>query len=155
MCGPNEPLERLQWPEAWGLIFVIPPTPLSTKRARAVLPETYSSDVLALHRDSVQQWVNALKMKDPTAFSAALTSDVLHEPYRKPLVLEWSVVDRVLASEAILGTVLSGAGSTLLVVTPSLSVTESVLMRLKQSPELAHCRVLLLNSSDAAVLRLA
>jgi homoserine kinase len=146
-------IEKLVWPEDWGLLFVIPPMPLSTKKARAVLPKSYSDADLDAHQQSVLEWVRALKAQDTTAFSKALCSDVMHEPYRKPLIPEWPVIEHTLAEEPILGVVLSGAGSTLLVMTPNSETTQRSLAKLEASPELAHCRFLVQTVTPKGVVQ--
>lgn len=139
---PGKPLLQLNWPSDWGLIFIIPPTSMSTKKARAVLPAQYDESVMSHQRVMLEQWVKALEAHNTQAFSQALTSDQLHEPYRKPLIPEWAIVDEVLKETDALGCVLSGAGSTLLVITPSSESTVLLQKSLLDNPRLAHCKIM-------------
>lgn len=104
---------KIAWPEKWQLIATVPNYQLSTKKARSVLPAMVPmSDAVAnLQRLSLLLWAAA--NEDDDSLRQALT-DRLHEPYRADLVPELRQVRRLLADLPALGTVLSGAGSSIL-----------------------------------------
>ena len=139
-CLPDKSHKALHWPIDWELIFIIPPTPLETKKARSVLPQKYAEHQLDAAHKNLLSWLIAVQTGDIHKMKTALVSDVLHEPYRRPLIPEYAIVAKAIEHSKALGCVISGAGSTLLVVTHD-NFLQDTLMRLKNDPKLSHCTV--------------
>jgi homoserine kinase len=107
--------QKLMWPTDWAPIVVVPPYVLSTKKSRSVLPQTVSREDAVNNVQKVSLLLAAVTNKDEDAMREAL-HDRLHEPYRLELVPELGEVRKLLADLPILGCVLSGAGSSVLVL---------------------------------------
>lgn len=105
--------QKLIWPQDWCPIVVVPQYVLSTKKSRAILPETVSREDAVNNIQRVALLVAAVTNKDEDALREAL-HDRLHEPYREELVPELPAVRKALADFPALGCVLSGAGSAVL-----------------------------------------
>lgn len=106
---------RLAWPEEWCTIVVVPPYPLATSKAREVLPAAVPLADAVFNIQNVALLVAAVTAKDAHAMNNAL-HDRIHEPYRAPLVPELADLRNELESLPAIGCVLSGAGSSVLVV---------------------------------------
>ena len=106
----------------WRLILAIPPASLSTTKARALLPATYSRMDAVANVQNTALLVSAFALDRPEILRTAM-ADHLHQPYRQqacpllPLLLP-------LANEAgVYGVALSGAGpSVLLIADPHLPI---------------------------------
>jgi homoserine kinase len=107
--------QKLGWPPEWRPIVVVPPYVLSTKKARSVLPKTVNHQDAVSNVQHVALMMAAVSNNDEEALQEAL-HDRLHEPYRLELVPELGEVRKLLADFPILGCVLSGAGSSVLVL---------------------------------------
>ncbi len=107
--------QRLKWPDEWHTILVVPHHSLTTKKARAVLPKQVPMKDAVSNVQRVALLVSAVTSRDESAFSEAL-HDRLHEPYRQDLVPELAELRWRLSDRPVLGCVLSGAGSSVLVV---------------------------------------
>ncbi len=108
-------LKKLSWPDKWCPLVVVPAYPLSTRQARAVLPARVPLADAVANVQNVALAVAAVATQDDEALRAALR-DRLHEPYRQQLVPELLALREELHSLPILGCVLSGAGSSVLVL---------------------------------------
>lgn len=143
-CLSNGHFLSLTWPEAWGIILVIPPLPLSTEAARAVMPSQYAQADVVENLRAMAAWIYAIEHSDPRLFAYALASDTVHQPARGPLIPEFSILQKRMmahSSEAI-GCVISGSGSTLAVYTPSADAQKSTLSLLKNTEALSHCTII-------------
>jgi homoserine kinase len=107
--------QRLNWPEQWRTLVVVPPYELSTHEARKVLPRRVSMGQAVKNLQRTGLLIAAVVNQDEDTMSEALL-DELHEPYRIHLVPELQALRRDLTSLPILGCVLSGAGSSSLVI---------------------------------------
>jgi homoserine kinase len=123
ICAPSSNgdriiTRRLSWPEDWKLILTVPPRPLSTKESRNVIPAYIQ------HRDAIHNvqymamFIIAVSNRDAGLMSEAL-HDKLHQPYRVRLVPELAQIPAVLKPVDTIGTVLSGAGSSVLTIVQS------------------------------------
>ncbi|MBP9094472.1 homoserine kinase [bacterium] len=107
--------QRLNWPEQWRTLVVVPPYELSTHEARKVLPRRVSMGQAVKNLQRTGLLIAAVVNQDEDTMGEALL-DELHEPYRMHLVPELQALRRDLTSLPILGCVLSGAGSSSLVI---------------------------------------
>lgn len=107
--------QKLLWPSDWSTVVVVPDYVLSTKKARAILPKMVSHQDAVNNVQRVALLIAAVVNKDEDAMQEAL-HDRLHEPYRLSLVEELSAVRKLLSDFPIIGCVLSGAGSSVLVI---------------------------------------
>jgi homoserine kinase len=105
----------LPWPPAWRLIFMVPPYPLSTHKARQVLPPHYSLQQAVANVRYTGLLVHALHTGNPHAMALAL-NDCLHQPYRQQLLPEWTTLHQLSVANGAMGCVISGAGPTLAIV---------------------------------------
>lgn len=113
--GETGDLPWLQLPTgaAWPLLLAVPPQPLATAEARAVLPATYS------RADAVANVQNAMLLAGALAAGrgdllAAALRDRLHQPFRAPLCPLLGALLPLAGAEGILGAALSGAGPSVL-----------------------------------------
>ncbi len=104
---------RLELPARYGVGVVVPDFILPTSEARAVLPSTYSREDTIFNVQRSALLIAALATGTTSAFPAAL-QDRLHQPYRVSLVPGLDEITR-LRAPGLLGCVLSGAGSSVLV----------------------------------------
>ncbi len=102
--------QRIEWPEDWHVIAVVPEYTLNTNDMRAVLPKHVKYEDAVFNAQRTALLVAAVSRADESAMQEAL-HDKLHEKYRMPLVPELEDLRRELVNEPILGCVLSGAGS--------------------------------------------
>src|SRR5205809_617395 len=101
--------------ESLALVFAVPDFTVETKRARAALPATLP------HADAVRAaaksaaLVHGLAHADPRLLAAAF-DDVLHVPFRRPLVPGYDEVTRAARDAGAYGATLSGSGPTVVAV---------------------------------------
>ncbi len=122
--------EQIQWPQQWHTIVLTPSYRLTTPKARAVLPKQVklADAIFNIQRTSLV--VAAVQNQNESTMKVAL-EDRLHEHYRFKLVPELSEIRAVLAKEPVIGCVLSGAGSSVLVIVNH-KKKKAVLSHLKQ-----------------------
>jgi len=128
--GEKVVTEQIQWPQQWHTIVLTPPYRLTTPKARAVLPRQVklADAIFNIQRTSLV--VAAVQNQNEATMRLAL-DDRLHERYRSKLIPELSEIRAVLAKEPVIGSVLSGAGSSVLVIVNH-KKKEPVLRRLKE-----------------------
>ncbi len=108
--------QKLDWPEEWDITVCIPDFELSTNIARSVLPENIPLSDAVFNAKHLAMLINAVNKKDEKLMKIAL-KDKLHQPYREKLVPGMKeIMDAFKHEDGILGTVLSGAGPTMLVI---------------------------------------
>ena len=97
-------------------IALIPDFELSTKASRQVLPSefVYSKSVQASSRSNVL--VAALWQEDWENVSRIVEKDLFHEPYRETLIPFLTPVRKLVKEKEAIGTYLSGAGPTVMVL---------------------------------------
>ena len=97
-------------------IALIPDFELSTKASRQVLPKefVYSQAVEASSRSNVL--VAALWQEDWENVSRIVEKDLFHEPYREKLIPFLTPVRKLAKEKEAIGTYLSGAGPTVMVL---------------------------------------
>lgn len=106
--------QKLTWPGEWRTLVVVPSYVLSTKKARAILPKMIQREDAVQNVQKVALLISAVINKDEEAMQEALV-DRLHEPYRLSLVPELGMIRKLLSDLPVIGTTLSGAGSSVMV----------------------------------------
>ncbi len=107
---------KLDWPEEWHLTVCVPDYELATDISRSVLPKEVPMIDAVFNAKRMGMFVHAVHTKDVELMKLAL-KDRLHQPYRTKLVpgLE-KIIANLKHEENIIGTVLSGAGPSILIV---------------------------------------
>jgi homoserine kinase len=98
----------------WPLLLAIPDEALSTVKARGVLPTQYSRADTVTNIQNSMFLLAAFMQGRPELLSAAL-EDRIHQPYRAPLCPLLPCLQELRGKAGIIGTVLSGAGPSVLV----------------------------------------
>jgi len=114
----------------WPLMLAIPQEPLSTEKARSVLPPEYSRADAVTNIQNSMLLLAALFQGDQKLFSSSL-EDRIHQPYRAelcPLLLALETLD---PEDGILGVALSGAGPSVLMFLNPKSATEKTKARIE------------------------
>jgi homoserine kinase len=111
-AGGEVLVSRLKVADGAQPVVVIPNFELSTERARAVLPQTYSRKDVLYNIQRTALTVAALTTGDWQLLREAMR-DRVHQPYRAPLI---PGLNEILAmnTPGLLGVALSGAGPTVL-----------------------------------------
>jgi homoserine kinase len=107
---------KLDWPEEWAITVCVPDFELSTDIARSVLPKEVPMKDAVFNAQRMAMFIEAVHTSDKELMKLAL-KDKLHQPYRIKLI---QGLDKILENlkhvESVLGCVLSGAGSSILVI---------------------------------------
>ena len=107
---------KLKWPDNWAVTVCVPDFELSTDIARSVLPAEVPIKDAVFNAQRLAMFVEAIHTEDAELMKLAL-KDKLHQPYRMKLV---PGLDKIIANlrhfDNVLGCVLSGAGSSILVI---------------------------------------
>lgn len=107
---------KLNWPEEWAITVCIPDFELSTDIARSVLPAEVPMQDAIFNAKRLALFVEAVHTKDSELMKMAL-QDRLHQPYRMKLVPGLnSIISNLRHFDNVFGCVLSGAGSSILII---------------------------------------
>lgn len=98
---------------SWPLLLAIPAESLSTEKAREVLPRQYSRHDVVANIQNSMLLLAALFQGDRKLLASAL-NDRIHQPYRAQLCPVLPALQDFPKARGILGTVLSGAGPSVL-----------------------------------------
>lgn len=98
----------------WPLLLAVPDQSLATEEARRVLPEQYSRADVVNNIQNSMLLLSALVQGRPELLSNAL-EDRIHQPYRAPLCPLLPALHSLTKQAGILGSVLSGAGPSVLI----------------------------------------
>lgn len=108
---------KLPWPKDWKFTACVPDFELSTNIARSVLPKEVPISDAVFNTQRFGMFVYAIYNHDSKLMKLAL-DDRIHQPYRMNLI---PGLDEIMKSlkyeEDVLGCVISGAGSTILLIT--------------------------------------
>lgn len=107
--------QKLDWPRDWKTTVIVPTYELSTTKARAVMPKTIAMTDAVSNVQNTAMLVAAIARGDERLAREAMI-DTLHEPYRLSLVAELGSLRRHLRNAPVIGIVLSGAGSSVMIV---------------------------------------
>jgi len=115
-CEGRTPyVARVEPPEEWRAIVVLPADPLPTSAARAVLPESYSRADAVANIQSAALLGLAFAQGRGDLLRKAM-SDRIHQPYRAPICPLLPKLLPLAGGHGILGVALSGAGPSVLVI---------------------------------------
>jgi homoserine kinase len=103
-------------PPSWRLLFGVPGFTLATAKARAALPTSVHRDDAVRTAARAALWALAVARDEPELLRTA-SVDVLHEPYREPLVPGLRDARTALRAAGAYAAFLSGAGPSIGVVT--------------------------------------
>ncbi len=107
---------KLEWPNDWAITVCVPDFELSTDIARSVLPKEVPLKDAVFNAQRLAMFVEAVHTKDAELLKLAL-KDKLHQPYRMKLIQGLDeIMDAFKHNEDVLGCVISGAGSSILVI---------------------------------------
>lgn len=107
---------KLEWPSEWAITVCIPDFELSTDIARSVLPKEVPMKDAIFNAQRLGMFVQAVYTKDTELMKLAL-KDKLHQPYRMKLMPGLDkIMDNLRFIDSVLGCVISGAGSSILVI---------------------------------------
>jgi homoserine kinase len=111
------------WPAEIAVVVATPDLGLSTKAARAVLPDRVTRVDAVFNVQRATLFMQALATRDAQLIRHAL-ADRLHQPYRAPLVPGFEEALRF-EEDGLLGVFLSGAGPSIAALTLGSSPVES------------------------------
>ncbi|MEL6469209.1 MAG: homoserine kinase [Cyanobacteria bacterium J06623_4] len=114
----------LPWHESVVPVVIIPEFELSTADARRVLPGQYSRADAVFNTAHIGLLLRGLATGNGEWITGGM-SDRIHQPYRKKLIAGYDEVRRAAMQSGAYGLVISGAGPTLLALSP-LGVAEQV-----------------------------
>ena len=107
---------KLDWPSEWAITVCVPDFELSTDIARSVLPKDVPLKDAVFNAQRLAMFVEAVHTKDAELMRLAL-KDRLHQPYRMKLIQGFDeIMDSFKHNEDVLGCVISGAGSSVLII---------------------------------------
>jgi homoserine kinase len=112
---PTVHVGRVEVPEHWSAVMVLPRDPVRTEESRKLLPDYYSrADVVAnLQHSSL---LVAAFVSGRNELLQAAMQDCLHQPYRVAICPLLGMLLPVAGAKGILGVALSGAGPGILMV---------------------------------------
>ncbi len=106
---------KLNWPQEWAITVCIPDFELSTDIARSVLPKEVPMKDATFNLQRMGMFVHAVATNSELMKLAL--KDKLHQPYRTKLIQGLDKINENLKHvENVLGCVISGAGSSILVI---------------------------------------
>jgi homoserine kinase len=161
MSGEAEAqVARIRPKGKWPLLLAVPPEALSTEKARGVLPAQYSRADAVINIQNSMLLLAAFTLGKSEMLATAL-ADRIHQPYRAalcPLLPAMQEFDR---DKGVLGTVLSGAGPSVLIFlnpgtkTPAKKIAAKVATYLKEKDLEAELFLTAIADKGAAASRKA
>jgi homoserine kinase len=113
--GTKVRVARADPPAEWQAIVALPEEPLSTSKARAVLPASYPLEDVVSNLQSVAVLALAFAQGRGDLLRLAMR-DRIHQPYRAPFTPLLPILLPLVGTHGILGVALSGAGPAVLVI---------------------------------------
>ena len=108
--------QKLNWSKDWKINICVPDFELATNISRSVLPESYKLKDVTYILSLLGLLLKACENEDSELLKKAL-KDKLHEPYREKLVVGLDKIrDKFKNNNDVYGTVLSGAGPSIAVI---------------------------------------
>jgi homoserine kinase len=136
----------------WRLLLALPPASLSTAKARALLPSTYTRADAVANLQHTALLVSAFALDRPGLLRTAM-ADRIHQPYRQEAC---PLLPRLLplASEpGIYGVALSGAGPSILLITDSSAPAAPILDAIRRAARAPDLEVLQTTIAAGASVR--
>jgi homoserine kinase len=136
---------RVAPPAEWRAIIVLPPEPLATSKARAMLPDCYPRADVVANIQSAALLGLAFEQARADLLRVAM-QDRIHQPYRALLCPLLPRLLPLAGEHGILGAALSGAGPSVLVVVGSQASVPDATAAIRAAlegmtePELKICR---------------
>lgn len=115
--------QTLPLPGDWRFTFAVPDFELLTSEARAALPTRYARADVIYTSSRTALWTAAVALNKPELLRLA-SQDVLHEPYREPLIPGLAACRERLSEIGSSAAFLSGAGPTLAAISLGDEVTQ-------------------------------
>jgi len=115
----------------WRLLLVMQSTPLSTKKARGLLPESYSKADAVFNVQRMALLTAAFAEGNGELLKIAM-QDKLHQPYRAAAAPLLPLLEPLAGKSGILGVALSGAGPSVLLVLSRDAVLEDIEKRVTE-----------------------
>ena len=107
---------KIEWNKDWKLTVCVPDYELATNISRSVIPSEIPLKDAIFNLKRTAMFINALHTKDSALMKEAL-KDKIHQPYRTKLVPGLNeIINSLKHQENVIGTVLSGAGPSILVI---------------------------------------
>lgn len=106
-------------------VALIPDFPLSTSKARSVLPKTIDFSDATYNLSRISVLLKSFESGNIKLIRKSL-SDKLHQPYRFPLIKDFDKIEKAVKKNENSAICISGAGSTLLVITDDFSFEEKI-----------------------------
>ena len=138
---------KLQWPEEWAITVCIPDVELASEISRSVIPKEIPIEDAVFNLKRMGMFVQAVNMCDSELMKCALT-DKIHQPYREKLVPGLKELSEAFKHEDdVLGCVLSGAGSSMLIISKNnvvdkvASVTEEIMNNLNVKADIRTLKI--------------
>ena len=113
--GTRVHVARTEPPQEWRAIVALPEEPLSTSKARAVLPRSFPLEDVVDNLQSVAVLGLAFAQARADLLRLAMR-DRIHQPYRAAICPQLPVLLPLVGEHGILGVALSGAGPAVLVI---------------------------------------
>ncbi len=115
---------KLPWNDEWKLMVCIPDYELNTEISRSVLPKEVPLTDAVYNLKRSAMFVEALYTKDEELLKMSL-KDKIHQPYRQKLVPGMTeIMDNLKHTNGVIGTVLCGAGPSVLIIYNGIGVSE-------------------------------
>ena len=115
---------KMPWNDEWKLMVCVPDYELNTEISRSVLPKEVPMKDAVYNLKRSAMFVDALYNKDEELLKLAL-KDKLHQPYREKLVPGMNdIMNNLKHVNGVIGTVLCGAGPSILVIYNGIGVSE-------------------------------
>jgi len=115
---------KLPWNDEWKLMVCIPDYELNTEISRSVLPKEVPLTDAVYNLKRSAMLIESLYSKDEELLKMSL-KDKIHQPYREKLVPGLSeIINNLKHTNGVIGTVLCGAGPSILIVYNGIGVSE-------------------------------
>ena len=106
---------RLNVHPDWLFTVLVPDFEVSTEKARAILPDSYSRPVAVRNSSNAILTVQALESGDPVLLNSCCR-DQIHEPYRAALIPGFDTLKEITEKDTGGRMLISGSGSTCLLI---------------------------------------
>ena len=143
-------------PAQWRAIVALPAEPLSTTKARAVLPASYGTADVVSNLQSVSMLGLAFAQGRADLLQIAMR-DRIHQPYRAPICPQLPLLLPLVGQLGIIGVALSGAGPAVLVIVenesnlPQASTAIGEALGPDRPAELLACSFLSIGANQSAL----